>query len=179
MKKKLLLTLYLCLVLFIASCEDVAQKDSEMRLINSKLVTVYNDMAIENAIITQHTLYPYHFVQNSQELNELGFRDFGVLAGHFIENPGTLNVRQDHSVTDDLHERRVEFVQEMLEEAGVDSDRINIEDGMPGGSGLASERVLFILEKAKEAPAAATPSSFSGSSSGGGSSRMSGSRRSY
>ncbi|MHC4271590.1 MAG: hypothetical protein ACYST2_04680, partial [Planctomycetota bacterium] len=84
MKKKLLLTLYLCLVLFVASCEDMAQKSSEMRLINTKLVTTYNDMAIENAIITQHTLYPYHFVQNGQELNELGFRDFGVLAGYFI-----------------------------------------------------------------------------------------------
>ncbi|MHC4293133.1 MAG: hypothetical protein ACYSTX_02475 [Planctomycetota bacterium] len=176
MKKKLLLTLCLCFILFVASCEETAQKDSEMRLINTKLVTVYNDMAIENAIITQHTLYPYHFIQNSQELNELGFRDFGVLAGHFIENPGTLNVRQEHSVSDDLYERRVEYIREMLEEAGVDSDRIDIEDGMPGGSGLASERVLFILENTKESPSVSVETTTPSSSSGGGLGRRSSSR---
>ncbi|MHC4264423.1 MAG: hypothetical protein ACYSUK_00635 [Planctomycetota bacterium] len=173
MKKKLLLTLYLCFVLFVVSCEDmdVAQRESEMQLINTKLVTSYNDMAIENAIITQHTLYPYHFIQNGQELNELGFRDFGVLAGHFIENPGTLNIRQDYSVSDDLYERRVGHIQEMLEEAGVDSDRINIEDGMPGGSGVTSERVLLILENTKESLATTDTSSASWSSSGSSSGR--------
>ncbi|MHC4131242.1 MAG: hypothetical protein ACYSSP_07070 [Planctomycetota bacterium] len=167
MKKKLLLTLYLCFILFVASCEDMdsAQKDKEMQFINRKLVTTYNDMAIENAIITQHTLYPYHFIQNSEGLNELGYRDFGILAGHFIENPGSLIVRQDHTVTDELYEQRVGHIQEMLEEAGVDSERFNIEDGMPGGSGVTSERVLFILERAKESPSTQTtdPGMYSGS----------------
>jgi hypothetical protein len=154
MKKKLFLTLCLCFIVFVASCEEMetAQKGPNERLINTKLINTYNDMAIENAIITQHTLYPYHFVQNSEELNELGFRDFGVLAGHFLENPGTLNIRQDYSVADALYERRVEHIREMLGKAGVDSARINIEDGMPGGSGVSSERVLLILEKSKEAP---------------------------
>ena len=117
-------------------------------------------MAIENAIITQHTLYPYHFIQNGEELNDLGFRDFGILAGHFLENPGAMNIRQDRSVTDELYERRIEYVNEMLVEAGVDNDRIEIEDGMPGGSGATSERVLFIHDRVRKNP------TLSGSTSG-------------
>jgi hypothetical protein len=149
MKKRLILTLCLFFTMFVASCEemDTAQKGLDEHTVNAKLINTYNNMAIENAILAQHTLYPYHFIQNSEELNDLGFRDFGILAGHFLENPGTLNVRQDLSVSDELYERRIENVNEMLVEAGVDTDRIEIEDGMPGGSGAVSERAILINQR--------------------------------
>jgi len=51
----------------------------------------------------------------------------------------------------DLYEARVNAVVARLQEVGVDIERMNIADGMPGGSGMASEKVLIILEKAPQA----------------------------
>ncbi|MHC4759164.1 MAG: rhodanese-like domain-containing protein [Planctomycetota bacterium] len=173
MKKKMLLTLCLFSIIFVASCDEMetAQQGPTESEVNNRLIHAYNNMAIEAAVISQHTLYPYHFIQNSKELNDLGFRDFGVLAGHFLENPGTLNIRHDQSVSDDLYGRRVEYISDMLEESGVDSDRIAIEDGMPGGSGVTSERLLFIAEKVKESMSTGDSSNRQGMSTQSSSSR--------
>ena len=126
-------------------CEENGQRSSEMRLINTKLVTSINDIALENAIITQHTLFPYHFVKNSAELNELGQHDLAILAKHFMEHAGQLNIRRNN-IPADLYEARINLVLDMLKKAGIDKEQISISDGMPGGSGMASERILTILE---------------------------------
>lgn len=112
--------------------------------INAGLVNSYNDLAMQNAIISQHTLYPYHFVKNGTELNELGQRDLSVLAWHFKENPGGLNVRRD-SASADIYTGRINRVRLLLENAGVDAERISISDGMAGGAGMTSEKVLTII----------------------------------
>ena len=131
-------------------CNESAKKSEpelDKRLINTELINSYNDLAMQNAIISQHTLYPYHFVNNSAELNELGQRDFAVLAEHFKKNPGQLNVRHD-GVPSDTYEARAKVVFEGLKEAGIDVKRITMSDGMPGGSGVTSERLLTILAAA-------------------------------
>ena len=115
-------------------------------------------MAIQNAIVSQHTLYPYHFIINSQKLNKLGLRDFGVLAANFKENPGDLNISRG-DVTEQLYQARVNNISRMLQDKGVNADRINIQDGMPGGTGIGSESVLKILEKSLESPAEKSSSS--------------------
>jgi len=122
--------------------------------VDSKLINTYNDIALQNAIVSQHTLYPYYFVNNSEKLNELGERDLAVLANHFVENPGELNVRKG-DIGDDLYKSRVNFVSEKLSQAGVDIERISIEDGMPDGEGMSSERVLKIIQK-EDRPSSAT-----------------------
>ena len=125
-------------------CGENGERSSDMRFINTKLVTSLNDIALENAIITQHTLFPYHFVKDSAELNELGQHDLAILARHFKEHSGHLNIRQNN-IPADLYEARINFVTDKLTKAGIKTEQISISDGMPGGSGMASERILTIL----------------------------------
>jgi len=116
---------------------------------NSQLINTYNDIALENAIISQHTLYPYHFVKNGAELNELGKRDLAVLIRHFVKQTGHLNIRK-YNIPVELYGARVESVHKRLQEAGINMDQISISDDMPGGSGIASESILIILAEEDE-----------------------------
>ncbi|MHC4438098.1 MAG: hypothetical protein ACYS3S_12115 [Planctomycetota bacterium] len=155
-----LMTMTVMFCILTIGCQEDVHKDSSNHLIYSQLVKSYNDIAIQNAIVSQHTLFPYHFVKNGAELNELGRRDLAALTSHFIKHPGQLNIRR-HNTTADLYEARVNMVHERLQEAGIDLERISISDGMPGGSGVASERILIILERASEGTSTATSTSFS------------------
>jgi hypothetical protein len=136
-------------------CSETVQKSQNPYLIEGELVNSYNDIALQNAIISQHTLFPYHFVKNGAEFNELGSRDFGVLVKHFTKNPGPLNIRRGDSPVD-LYQARIHLVLDGLKQAGIDTGQITISDGMPGGSGMPSEKVITILEESEEAPSAQT-----------------------
>jgi hypothetical protein len=143
----------------LTGCTEYVQEGPDRRLVNTQLVSSFGDIAMENAIISGHTLFPYHFVRNGAELNELGQRDLDVLAEHFVQNPGQLNVRRD-SITTDLYKARVNVVLDRMKEAGVDTERVSVSDGMPGGPGMPSEMVLIILEKAREATPAQASTTF-------------------
>jgi hypothetical protein len=136
-------TLLFCVLL--AGCQESVKDSPDDHLVNSQLVDSYNETAIRNAVIAQHTLFAYHFVRNGPELSELGERDLAALARHFSKNGGHLNIRR-HNIPAELYEARVNSVRERLEEAGIDMERLSVSDGMPGGSGVASERILVILE---------------------------------
>ena len=139
--------------ILMTGCQKTTEESPAEPLVNRQLINTYNDIALENAIISQHTLYPYHFVDNEAELNELGKHDLAVLTRHFIKETGHLNIRKQNTSAE-LYEARVESVQKRLKEAGVNMDRISISDYMPGGSGITSESILIILaEKDKPAPA--------------------------
>jgi hypothetical protein len=101
------------LCILATGCEQPVEQGPDKHLINSRLINSYNDTQIENAIISQHTLYPYHFVQNGAELNELGQRDLAVLAGHFMKYPGRLNIRRQN-IPVQLYEARVNLVHKHL-----------------------------------------------------------------
>lgn len=146
MKLTTITTLVLLCLLTFGCQEENMEKPSDERLMNSRLMTSYNNIAIQNAIVSEHTLFPYHFVKNGEELNELGERDLAVLSAHLARSGGHLNIRQLHVPTD-LYEARVKLVRARLEEAGIDMARISTSDGMPGGSGMPSERVLVILDQ--------------------------------
>ena len=105
--------------------------------------------AINNAIIAQHTFYPYHFIPNAAALNELGESDLEVLAAHFRYHPGTINIRRG-SDPQDLYEARVQAVRKYLIGVDIDDDRIVFSDGLPGGRGMPSEHVLKILTRDAE-----------------------------
>lgn len=104
-----------------------------------------SDTAINQAILAQYTLFPYHFISNSPKLNELGRHDLDVLASHFSQHLGDLNVRQGDVATA-LYEARVATVIDALADAGVERDRITVVDALPGGDAMTSERVLSILD---------------------------------
>lgn len=128
----------------LVGCPETVEQGQNRHSINSALINTYYDIAVRNAIISQHTLYPYHFVNNSAELNELGHRDLGVLAAHFMKNPGQLNIRHD-GVSVDLYKARIELVLNKLKETGINPEQMSIADGMPGGSGMLSEKIIVIL----------------------------------
>lgn len=136
-----------CLICgLIVGCEENQYESRGERNLDAELVSTLNNIGVENAIITQHTLYPYHFDPDSPELNGLGERDLSVLARHFANKAGTLNVRRGDTPVG-LYEARVTNVLEKLKTAGVETSRLSISDGMPGGTGMPSERVVTILEK--------------------------------
>ena len=129
------ITTMVLLSMLLFGCEETAQQPLDKHAINSGLINTYNDIAVQNAIISQHTLYPYHFIKNSTELNELGERDLGVLSRHFAKNPGQLNIRRD-GIMLDTYQGRIDLVLDKLTEAGIDTEQIQIADDMPGGSGM-------------------------------------------
>lgn len=154
LKTKMIIAVFCILI---AGCNENMEKQPDKPLINAQLIETYNDMALENAIISQHTLYPYHFVQNGADLNELGKRDLGVLIKRFITEPGILNLRKSDTPSD-LYSSRVELVYQRLQKAGLNMDKINISDEMPGGSGMASETIIVILEKEDETTSSSSAS---------------------
>lgn len=109
------------------------------------------------AIVRQHTVYPYHFISQSADLNDLGQRDLEVLAKHFKENPGNLNVRRGRT-SDDLYDARVATVLAALAEAGVDNESMRVADNMAGGDGMDSREVLLILYAPDDQDSAASNS---------------------
>jgi len=60
-----------------------------------------------------------------------------------------LNVRRG-DVPVELYERRVSFVTDQLRQAGVEVGRMGLSDGMPGGTGMSSNRVVLILAEETE-----------------------------
>ena len=133
----------------VSGCPEDARTAADRRL-DQELVKTINHIGVENAILTQHTLYPYHFVVGGEELNELGQRDFAVLARHFAEHPGILNLRRAPETPAELYEARVAQVTRRLKEAGVEPGRVSISDGAPGGPGMRSEQVVTIPQKTTE-----------------------------
>ena len=140
-------------------CQQSAEPGPDQGLVNSQLINSYNDTAIRNAIIAQHTLFGYHFVKDGAQLNELGQRDLAVLAEHLMKNGGDLNVRR-HDTPADLYEARVNLVRDRLQKAGINMGRIQMSDGMPGGSGMASERILVILEDTAKGVSSGTSATY-------------------
>lgn len=143
----------------VMGCHNDLRGRGERDNLDAELVNSLNRMGVDRAIIAQHTLYSYHFAANGAMLNELGARDLAILAGHFAEYEGTLNVRRGDTEPG-LYEARVVHVMEELAKAGVDVHRMNIADGMPGGSGLPSERVVIIMEASRSRLGSAQSTSY-------------------
>ena len=127
--------------------EPVKVNEGQM---NAGLITAYNDTAMENAIIVQHSLYPYHFVNNSEKLNDLGRRDLSILARHFKEYPGQLNISGE-GAGENLYQARLVYVADLLKKDGIDVSKVAISDRLPGGDGMNSVDVLQIKEADQKA----------------------------
>lgn len=157
----------LCSAALLATGCAEEQRTANEKKLDVELVNAVNNIQVENAIVAQHTLYPYHFVTDGAGLNDLGRRDLMVLARHYKENPGTLNVRRGET-REELYKARIAQVQSRLKEAGVDVGRMTISDGMPGGPGMRSESIVTTKPKitAPDASMGGGSGGYSGSSSG-------------
>ena len=103
-------------------------------------VNSISDTAVNNGIIAQHTLYPYHFMTGSAQLNDLGVRELAVLSDHFKTATGQLNVRKGDT-GNELYQARLKTVTSALAAAGVKGENVVVKDGAAGGSGMSSERL--------------------------------------
>jgi hypothetical protein len=146
------------------SNKPVREGDREL---NSSMVQDYYLRQINAGIIREQSLYPYHFIVNGAGLNALGRRDLYVLTEHYLVNPGKLNIRHGEE-SKEIYDARVKMVVDAMTSAGVRMDRVKVSDGLPGGDGVSSERVVLILEKFQEPGALAEDSSGSSSSSSSG-----------
>jgi hypothetical protein len=164
---KVLYTLAVAFALAAAcGCQSQTGATENTSRTDSWLVRSYSDEAVKNAVIAQHTLYPYHFVLNGDVLSPLGEHDLAILADHFKRYPGQLNIRRG-DVGEDLHRRRVQTVVEVLKSSGVSLDGLTIVDMLPGGDGMNSERVAKVLsESPRSGGGEADQSSQTTSSSG-------------
>ena len=147
-QKAVLLIAVMCGAVLVGCQEQQLQPTVDTSQVDRKVVDTYSDLAIQNAIIAQHTVYPYHFVNNSPQLNDLGHRDLAVLIQHYTDNPGIINIQQG-SADSALYQQRTQMVYESLLQGGVAEEKIQIASGMPGGEGMASTAVIEILEKEK------------------------------
>ena len=102
--------------------------------------------SMQRAIVLQSALYPYHFVPDSAELNELGTIDLSVLAMHLRDHAGSLLISRGEA-SPELHDARVRSVLAALEESGVAKSMVSVHDTLPGGRGLPSGKVVEILKK--------------------------------
>ena len=101
--------------------------------------------SMHRAIIVQSTLYPYHFVHGSAELNPLGERDLAVLADHISDHGGELNLHRG-AASFELYAARSRSVLDALAEEGLDTAGLSIVDGTPGGDGMSGSRVITAIE---------------------------------
>lgn len=151
----------------LAACHSAAQGNDVEKHTGPWAGDEIQNASLNNAIVSQHTLYPYHFVTGSAELNELGARDLNVLVAHFLLAGGDLNVHRGET-NQPLYESRVKTVLERLAAAGVTSSSVAVKDGLPGGEGLSSERVLVILKgKMSKGTTSSTGSTLAGTSGTG------------
>jgi hypothetical protein len=139
---------------------------------NRWTISNIHDAAINNAILTQHTLFPYHFNTGLETLNDLGERDLAALAANYRARPGELSVRRGDA-SEDLYAARLAVVAKRLQESGVETARVKIIDAPAGGPGLNSERVVKILLESETKgltldTGSASPSGGSSGSSGSG-----------
>ena len=161
MRKYLMTTLAIFFVGAVSACGEektleypLADHYTEMNEMSLRLHFV---VAQEAAIIRQHTIYPYHFVPHSAELNGLGMREVDVLARHRVRYPGPVNLRHGDE-SEELYETRIQTLFDRFASAGLPRESIRIADGLPGGEGASSEEVVIIRSRM---------TGRSGSSSGG------------
>ena len=116
------------------------------REFNVAIVEGYYNKMVDAGVVREQMIYPYHFLVNSATFTELGRRDMDILAKHYVMYPGHLGVRKGDE-TKELYDARVQVVLDSLKVAGVRMDRVSVSDGMPGGDGITSDRVILIQKK--------------------------------
>ncbi|HET6428337.1 MAG TPA: hypothetical protein VFJ30_08005 [Phycisphaerae bacterium] len=130
-----------------AGCQEMPWRNQTPG-VNRWMVQTVQDQAIQNAIVRQQTLYPYHFVINGEELTSLGEQEMRVLAAHYRTYPGQLSVRRGDE-SEQLYQKRVTRVLCVLQEAGVPVERVRITEDLPRGDGMSSEQVVQIMKRSE------------------------------
>lgn len=160
-----------------AACSDKKKADpSRLDIDDSKMLAAdmefvrepFNDQT-RRGVIRQHTLFDTAFEPGSARLSSLGRRDLKILVDAMRESGGDISVPRG-SVSEQLHGMRLTEVRKAIVAAGVTADRIEVDGGQPGGTGVATAEALRIKEHIRKTPFATPNNSMlpinSGSSGG-------------
>jgi hypothetical protein len=153
----------LCLALGAPACRTTYDHQGPVGTRNMWAADEIRDSSMREAVLAQHTLYPYHFEVEAAQLNSLGWRDIEILSRHFGTHGGSLSVRRG-GASDELYRQRLAAVEVALTGSGVEPGRVRLSDSAPGGQGTTSERMLEVLEKASQELSSGGDSTRSGSS---------------
>ena len=135
-----------------AGCESAAPEMEISRDVERALLETQYEDARRAGVIRQQTIQPYHFVVYTATLNELGVREIEILATHYRIHGGVLRIRRGDA-EEQLYQDRVEEIRSVLRARNVDMSRVRLSDGLPGGDGLASDRVVEMLVTEEQAEA--------------------------
>ncbi|MHC5211719.1 MAG: hypothetical protein ACYTG2_13450 [Planctomycetota bacterium] len=138
------LTLCCSLLALLAGCNSPHSKENMHTRDNMFVVDSFRSAQVNKAIITQRTIWAYHFLTDTAELNQLGHRDLGVLAAYYVDHAGVIRIRRA-GASQALYDTRVAAVVSHLVNAGVPKDQLTVTDAPPAGSGMPSERVVTVL----------------------------------
>jgi hypothetical protein len=127
-----------------AGCHT-AQPIGQTATYSEDMVRLWYTESIEAAIVREGTLYSHHFVTDRPELNELGLRDLRVLARHLNSVGGEIRVSSG-GAAEELYQARQDHVRQALADMGVNTSRLVVSDGIPGGDGIESDRAMSIVE---------------------------------
>lgn len=131
-------TLLLAMTVALPACNrpEHAEKHSQM---NQWMVDTYHKDMSHAAVVSQRTVFPHHFVDQTDKLNARGERNLRILVTHFKQHPGTLNVRQADT-PQALYEARLAAVRQFLASHEIPPDAVTLADGFSGGDGITSEQ---------------------------------------
>ena len=151
---RLLLPLSVLLVA-LSACRTEEELNQLHGLGGMRTGEIIRNASIERAIVTQHTLYPYHFMPGTPQLNPLGRRDLDVLVRHFRYAGGEVNLSRGDA-NEELYAARGQALVAELKTAGIPGNRVSVAEGRPGGEGMSGARLVRILEAARN-PLAPAP----------------------
>lgn len=98
---------------------------------------------VDNAMLADMAIADIHFVPHSPEINSLGERRLDRYADLLELYGGTLHY--DAGISDEtLIRERMDRVRNFLKVAGVDANRIEVEEGMAGGRGMNGNEAILI-----------------------------------
>jgi hypothetical protein len=143
----------LCLVLLLMplglpACTDsppmdarISSNAAEQQAIDTWYVDTHLRGDIAAGIITQRTIYPYHFEPGSSRLTDLGRRDVGILAEYYKSTPAAIAVVRGDAA-DELYAARTGVVKDAFKDSGVDLARVTVGEGLPGGRGISGQSIV-------------------------------------
>lgn len=133
-----------------ASSSEAVPDDVMLEIDKRYVREPFEDQA-RAGVLRQRALFDLHFRPGSDELTPLGERDLAILAEAVEEDGGAISVRRG-STGERLYKSRVETVRAGLLAAGIDARRIRIDDGSPGGEGVATGEAILIRAKIRDQP---------------------------
>jgi len=133
----------------ISTTDQVAHK-MDRSLMKRKDQTHLRQM-VDNAMISDMTVWDYHFVPHTSELSGSGAERLERMAVYLDTYGGT--VRYDTLIKDEaLINERIAHVREFLKVAGADLGRVEVEAKLPGGQMFNGKEAVKVVTKGTAQP---------------------------